>query len=100
MAYRLKDHQARIDRLEQRLLAEISRDKYETAAELSARLGAEYSFVCAALKQVRSRDLGATQGVASHGFVSCTDATRQSRIAWIVVPSVGKGRPKLAYKLK
>lgn len=89
MAYRLKDHQARIDRLEQRLLVEISRDKYETAAELSARLGAEYSFVCAALKQVRSRDLGATQGVASHDLVSC-----------IIVPSVGKGRPKLAYKLK
>ena len=80
MAYRLKDHQARIDRLEQRLLVEISRDKYETAAELSARLGADYSFVCAALKQVRS---------LSDDSVSC-----------IVVPSVGKGRPKLAYKLK
>lgn len=78
MAYRLKDHQARIDRLEQRLLAEISREKYETAADLSARLGAEYSFVCSALKQVRSRD----------SLVSC-----------ITVPSVGKGRPKLAYKL-
>lgn len=78
MAYRLKDHQARIDRLGARLLAEISSEQYETATQLSARLGAEYSFVCAALKQVRSRD-----------SVSC-----------IVIPSVGRGRPKLAYKLK
>lgn len=79
MAYRLKDHQARIDRLEQRLLAEISRDKHETTAELSARLGAEYSFVCAALRQVRSRS--------------------DDSVSYIIVPSVGKGRPKLAYKL-
>ena len=79
MAYRLKDHQARIDRLEQRLLTEISREKYETAAELSARLGAEYSLVCSALKQVRSR--------------------LSSSVSCITVPSVGKGRPKLAYRL-
>lgn len=78
MAYRLKDHQARIDRLESRLLAEFTQE-HVTAAELSARLGADYSFVCAALKQIRSRP--------------------DSLVSWIEVPSVGKGRPKLAYWL-
>lgn len=77
MAYRLRDHQARIDRLDALILSSLS-PVFETAAELSARLGADYSFVCAALKQIRSRGSG--------------------EVTWIVVPSVGRGRPKLAYR--
>ena len=77
MAYRLKDHQARIDRVEFILRESLLIDRPETAGELSARLGADYSFVCAALKQIRSRPGG---------------------VSWIQVPSVGRGRPKLAYR--
>ena len=77
MAYRLKDHQARIDRMESILRESLLIDKPETAGELSAKLGADYSFVCAALRQIRSRPNG---------------------ISWIEIPKAGRGRPNLAYK--
>lgn len=63
--------------MESILRESLSTDKFETASELSARLGADYSFVCAALRQIRSHSNG---------------------ILWIETPKVGRGRPNMAYK--